>query len=296
VDPKTPLDLHGSRVLVVGIGNSAVDIVSELARKTVSDTVFLSTRSGAYVVPKYIFGRPADQVVKTNPHIPVGLQRRLGRMLPRIVSGRMEDFGLPTPNHKFLDAHPTVSSELLGRLGAGDAVAKGDVSELMGDRVRFADESVEPVDAIIYATGYNVSFPFFDPAFISAPENQLPLYKRMLKPGVDDLAFIGLGQPIPTIFPFSELQSKLAARWLSGDWAPPSPTEMEHEIARDEAFHNGHFINKPRHTMQLEWYAYQHELNTRSIPAGQQRAHAGAATGRAAAGRARSLELLAGSV
>jgi cation diffusion facilitator CzcD-associated flavoprotein CzcO len=290
IDPSTPLDLYGKRVLVVGIGNSAVDIVSELARKTVSDTVFLSTRSGAYVVPKYIFGKPADQVVKTNPRLPAHLQRRLSRVLPRIFSGRMEDFGLPTPNHNFLDAHPTVSSELLGRLGAGDAVAKGDVAELLGDRVRFADGTVEQLDAIVYATGYKVSFPFFDPGFLSAPENVLPLYKRMLKPGLDDLAFIGLGQPIPTIFPFSELQSKLAARWLSGDWAAPPEREMEVEIRRDEAFHTGHFINKPRHTMQLEWYAFQHELNTRSIPAGQARARAGAPTGRELAGRAVALE------
>ena len=65
---------------------------------------------------------------------------------------------------------------------------------------------------------------------------------------------------------------------------------MEAEIVRDEAFHTGHFISKPRHTMQLEWYAFQHELLTRSIPAGQLRAHAGAPTGRAAAGRAELLE------
>ncbi len=111
----------------------------------------------------------------------------------------------------------------------------------------------------------------------------------MLKPGIDDLAFIGLGQPIPTIFPFSELQSKLAARWLSGDWAPPQREEMEREIRRDEAFHTGHFTDKPRHTMQLEWYGFEHELKTRSIPAGQARARAGASTGRAAAGRAEAL-------
>jgi thioredoxin reductase len=296
VDPSTPLDMYGKRVLVVGIGNSAVDIVSELARKTVSDTVFLSTRSGAYVVPKYIFGKPVDQVVKTNPHLPAGLQRRLGRPLARIFAGRMEDFGLPTPNHKFLDAHPTVSSELLGRLGAGDAVAKGDVAQLLSDRVRFADGSVEQVDAIVYATGYNVSFPFLDPELISAPENKLPLYKRMLEPGIDDLAFIGLGQAIPTIFPFSELQSKLAARWLSGDWAPPPRAEMEREIVRDEAFHTGHFTDKPRHTMQLEWYGFEHELKTRSIPKGQERARAGAPTGRDTAGRAQALEQPAGAV
>ncbi len=79
------------------------------------------------------------------------------------------------------------------------------------------------------------------------------------------------------------------ARWLSGDWAPPPPEEMEQEIVDDEAFPTGHFIDKPRHTMQLEWYGFQHELKTRSIPAGQARARAGAATGRAAAGRATAL-------
>ncbi|HEX5225105.1 MAG TPA: NAD(P)-binding domain-containing protein [Solirubrobacteraceae bacterium] len=288
VDPSDPLDLYGKRVLVVGIGNSAVDIVSELGRKTVAEVAFISTRSGAYVVPKYLFGKPADQVVKTNPRIPLGLQRRMGRILPRVFSGRMEDFGLPTPDHNFLDAHPTVSSELLGRLGAGDAVAKVDVEELQGDRVRFRDGSVERVDAIIYATGYNISFPFFEEDFISAPENVIPLYKRMLKPGLDDVAFIGLGQPIPTIFPFSELQSKLAARWLHGDWAPPPQAEMVEEIKRDEAFHAGHFTNKPRHTMQLEWYSYERELLTRTIPAGQERARAGSPTGRDSAGRAAS--------
>jgi hypothetical protein len=108
----------------------------------------------------------------------------------------------------------------------------------------------------------------------------------MLKPGFDDVAFIGLGQPIPTIFPFSELQSKIAARWLYGDWAPPPQAEMEAEIKHDEAFHAGHFTNKPRHTMQLEWYSYERELLTRSIPAGQERARNGAATGRDSAGRA----------
>src|SRR5260370_30199671 len=169
IDPSNPLDLYGKRVLVVGIGNSAVDIVSELGRKTVADVAFISTRSGAYVVPKYLFGRPPDQIVKTNPRIPLGLQRRMARILPRIFSGRMEDFGLPKPNHNFLDAHPTVSSELLGRLGAGDAVAKGDVAELLGDRVRFEDGSVERVDVIIYPTGYNITSPLSDRNFISPP-------------------------------------------------------------------------------------------------------------------------------
>jgi cation diffusion facilitator CzcD-associated flavoprotein CzcO len=266
--------MQDKRVLVVGIGNSAVDIASEVSRKGVAAKTFLSTRSGAWVMPKYIFGKPVDQLVKTNPRIPLRLQRRMGALLQRLMSGKPEDFGLPRPNHRFLEAHPTVSSEILLRLGSGDAIAKPDVAELQGDRVRFADGSVEEVDVIVYATGYNISFPFFDPAFLSAPDNRLSLYKRMFKPGLEDLVFVGLGQAIPTIFPFAELQAKLMGRYFAGTWALPSPSEMERTIRADEAKHVKHFSSRPRHTMQLDWYVYEHDLVTREIPAGEARAQA----------------------
>ena len=277
IDPSDPLDLTGRRVLVVGIGNSAVDITSELARKGVAEQVFISTRSGAWVIPKYVFGRPADQVFKTNPRLPLGLQRRIVRLLPPLVSGRMENFGLPTPDHHFLEAHPTVSSELLLRLGSGDAIAKPDVATLEGHCVRFTDGSVEQIDAIVYATGYQISFPFFDLDFISAPGNVLPLYKRMFKPGIDDLCFIGFGQAIPTIFPFAECQSKLAGRWLAGDWALPSPAGMEREMRRDERRFVKHYNRRPRHTMQLDFYVYEYDLRKHVIPQGQDRARRGLA-------------------
>jgi cation diffusion facilitator CzcD-associated flavoprotein CzcO len=264
-------------VLVVGIGNSAVDIVSELSRKGVAEKVFISTRSGAWVMPKYLFGQPIGKLVKTNPYLPLKLQRWLARPLPYLASGRMEDFGLPHPNHQFLEAHPTVSSELLLRLGSGDALAKPNVEELEGDRVRFEDGSTEEVDAIIYATGYKITFPFFDPEFLSAPENRFPLYKRIFVPGIDDLAFVGFAQTIPTLFPFVELQSKLVARYAGGDYALPPLPEMEETIQRDQQLHSGSFVDRPRHTMQIDWYLYEHDIWNREIPAGSERAAQGMA-------------------
>jgi cation diffusion facilitator CzcD-associated flavoprotein CzcO len=289
LSPTEPLDLTGKRVLVVGIGNSAVDIVSELSRKGVSEKVFISTRSGAWVMPKYLFGQPIGKLVKTNPHLPLKLQRWLARPLPYLASGRMEDFGLPHPNHQFLEAHPTVSSELLLRLGSGDALAKPNVEELEGDRVRFEDGSTEEVDAIIYATGYKITFPFFDPEFLSAPENRFPLYKRIFVPGIDDLAFVGFAQTIPTLFPFVELQSKLVARYAGGDYALPPLPEMEETIQRDQQLHSGSFVDRPRHTMQIDWYLYEHDIWNREIPAGTERAVQGMAP--KLAGRALTAEV-----
>jgi cation diffusion facilitator CzcD-associated flavoprotein CzcO len=179
IDPFDPIDLKGKRVLVVGIGNSAVDIASELSNRGLAERLVLSTRRGAHVVPKYLFGKPVDQIVETNPYIPLALQRKAAALLVRLVVGRVENFGMPTPDHEILTAHPTVSSDLLQRVGNGDIIVKPNVFELHGDRVEFTDGTVEPIDAIVYATGYNIRFPFFDPEFLSAPDNVLPLFKRI---------------------------------------------------------------------------------------------------------------------
>jgi cation diffusion facilitator CzcD-associated flavoprotein CzcO len=284
IDPTEPLDLRDKRVLVVGIGNSGVDITSELARKGVSAKVFISTRSGAWVVPKFVLGRPIDHWAKTTPYLPLKMQQVASGILPRLFSGPMENFGLPKPNHRFYQAHATLSSELLLRLGQGDATAKPNVAELMGDRVRFVDGSVEEIDVIVYATGYNISFPFFEEDFISAPGNHLPLYKRMFKPGVDDLVFIGFGQPLPTIFTFVETQSKLMARYATGHYALPTEAEMQRDLDEGERF-NSDFVKSPRHTMELDGYRYEHDFRTRELPLGRQRARLAPSTlaGRATA-------------
>jgi cation diffusion facilitator CzcD-associated flavoprotein CzcO len=272
IDPDTPLALRGKRIVVVGIGNSAADIVSELSQKAYDNRVFISTRSGAWVVPKYVFGRPADRIGRTLPYVPLSWQRRMIRWLPKLISGNPEDYGLPTPNHHFLEAHPTISSELLMRLGSGDAKAKPNVAELLGDRVRFEDGTVEEADVIIYATGYDITFPFFDEAFLSAPDNRLPLFKRMLKPEIDDLVFMGFAQSLPTLFPFVECQARLCAEYLAGTYRPPSVAQMRRVIAADERRYIGHYAQKARHTQQVDFFDYHRRMHKKELPAGRERA------------------------
>ena len=272
VDPRTPLDLYGQRILVVGLGNSAADITVELSSRALDNQVTLSTRSSAWVVPKYFGGKPADKYFRTSPHIPLKWQRKAMAALQPLTAGRPEDYGLPKPNHGFFEAHPTQSVELPLRLGSGDVVAKPNVTLLDGRTVHFEDGTSSDFDVIIHATGYNITFPFFDEDLISAPDNHIRLYKRIFKPGIDDLAFAGFAQAVPTLFPFVECQARLLAAWAVGLYATPPVAEMERVITEDEQRYLGHMLKTARHTQQVDYFLYEHDLRTKEIPAGLARA------------------------
>jgi hypothetical protein len=272
VDPRSPLDFTGKRILVVGIGNSAADITVELSSKALQNEVTLSTRSGAWIVPKYVAGKPADKYYVTTPYLPLSWQRKFVQVMQPVSAGRPEDFGLPTPNHKFFEAHPTQSVELPLRLGSGDVTAKGNVSRLDGSTVHFEDGTSRDFDVIIYATGYNITFPFFDESFLSAPDNRLPLYKRMFKPGLDDLVFVGFAQSTPTLFPFVEAQARLVAAYAAGRYRLPARDVMERVIVEDEQKYIGHYNTTARHTQQVDFFIYEHDLRTKEIPQGLARA------------------------
>lgn len=261
VDPAEPHDLRGQRVVVVGMGNSAMDIACELGRPGVAERVFLSARRGAYVIPNYLFGRPVDLVLAGLPwQLPEGLRRVINERIYKLAVGNMEDFGLPRPEHHIDQAHPTVSSELLAKLGRGDVIPRPNIVEKMGDRVRFADGKVEQVDAIVYCTGYKVTFPFFDEGFVAAPDNDLPLFRRVFKPGEPGLCFFGLLQPLGAVMPIAEAQGKWVADYLAGEYALPSESEMRADLERDRRAMFARYVPSQRHTMQVDFEEYMHGI------------------------------------
>ncbi len=264
---------RGKKVLVLGMGNSAMDIAVECSY--VADKVYLAARRGAHIVPKYLFGRPADQWVV--PWMPWWIGRRVLAPLLWLQVGRMENYGLPKPDHQLLEAHPTVSSGILDRIAHGDIVPKPNIAELCGDRVRFVDGSSEPVDAIIFCTGFKVSFPFFDRDFISAPDNDLPLYLRIFKPDIDNVFFMGLLQPLGAIFPATERQACLVGEYLCGRYALPSEAEMRQANDRYQESISRRFVNSKRHTMEMDFDPYM-KLLLKEMSAGAHRARRGATT------------------
>ncbi|MBV9193102.1 MAG: NAD(P)-binding domain-containing protein [Solirubrobacterales bacterium] len=261
------------RVLVVGIGNSAMDIAVEasfVARRT-----FLSSRRGAYILPKYLFGRPIDQigVNPLTPRMPFAVRRALVSAMVRVGVGRMEDYGLPKPDHKLGGAHPTISADFLNRVAHGEIAWKPNLAALEGEQVRFVDGSREPIDVIVWCTGYKVTFPFFDADFIAAPGNDLPLFRRVFKPGLDNLAFIALLQPLGATMPIAEAQGRWVAAYLRGEYHLPPRAEMEADMRREREKMFRRYVASPRHTMEVDFDNYLFDLS-RELKAGNRRARA----------------------
>jgi dimethylaniline monooxygenase (N-oxide forming) len=260
VAPTEPHDLRGRRVVVVGFGNSAVDIACELAGPGQASRVMLSTRRGAWVLPKYVLGRPLDQLRVGPSFLPASVTRWLSQLFYPLVIGDLEAHGLPKPDHPLGGAHPTISSELLPLLKAGRITPKPVIKALCGGEIEFADGSREGADALIYATGYDVVFPFFAPEFVAAPENELPLYFRTLHPEHPNLFFIGLAQPLGAIMPIAEAQAKLVADCLAGRYLPPPPDVMRRAAAGERADVARRFVASRRHTMQIDFDAFMAAL------------------------------------
>ena len=269
----------GKRVVVLGMGNSAVDIAVEASY--VADRTLLAARRGAWIIPKYFAGVPLDQLalrgdrvakMLSDPRLPWALQQKLlEATFKRAVGGDMTAYGLPQPDHRIGEAHPTVSGRILDRITHGAVTPKPNIAELRGDRVAFADGSEEEADVIVYCTGYKVTFPFFDEDFISAPGNDLPLFRRVFHPEIGGVAFLALLQPLGAIMPLAEAQGRWIAHWLRGEYHLPGHDAMVAEIAADREAMFKRYVASKRHTMQVDFDRYLHEL-AREVKRGGRRA------------------------
>ncbi|NBB47031.1 amino acid permease [Rhizobium sp. CRIBSB] len=174
-----PEEFKGKRVLVVGAGNSGVDIACDAAK--FGDKAFFSVRRGYRFVPKHLFGIPTDVLMsgKVLPPKGVAVSTDVGKMLDTL-NGDLTRLGLPKPDHDALSSHPIMNTQILHYLGHGDLIAKPDIKELRGNAVVFKDGSEEEIDLIMLATGYEYKMPFFDPAMFDWKDGRPQLYMNVI--------------------------------------------------------------------------------------------------------------------
>jgi hypothetical protein len=256
---RTPDVLEGRRVLVLGIGNSACDIAVESSR--VAAETYLTMRRGAHIIPKYVLGVPTDRLTDSPlARGPVKLQQLSMAALVRMAAGKVTDYGLPAPDHQILHAHPTVSQDLLSRLGHGDITVKPNIDRFEGSKVFFTDGSVAEVDLVVYCTGYKVTFPFLDERVLPTRDNKVDLFHRVVDPEHVGLYFLGLIQPLGAIMPLAEAQAEWVADLVSGAATLPSYDEMRREIRVYDERVRKRYVSSKRHTIEVDFHAYRAEI------------------------------------
>ncbi|MFC8299053.1 flavin-containing monooxygenase [Micromonospora orduensis] len=275
-DYRGPEQLAGKRVLVVGGGNSAMDIAVDASYA--AERTLLSLRRGVWVVPKYLLGRPSDTLNGALARrLPWRLRQRITQTMLAATVGSPTRYGLPAPTHGFLQDHPTLSDGLLSRLTHGDVEARPGVASLDGDRVEFTDGRSDTVDLIVWCTGYRVEIPFLGPDLLGGGADTLPLYRHVFHPDAPGLTFVGLMQSTGSAFPLVEAQAKLVAAQLAGRYTLPEP-DRQRAACRAELRAATARWGQRRPAMRVDFDAYLAEL-TRELASGARRGSAATPAG-----------------
>jgi thioredoxin reductase len=263
---RSPEEFRGRRVVIVGGGNSGVDIACDAARS--ADRALLSLRRGYHFVPKYVFGKPADVFARTGPHLPVWLEQRIfGFLIGRVLVGDLTRYGLPKPDHPILSSHPIMNTQVLHHLGHGDLLAKPDLTRIEGREAVFEDGSREEVDLVLLATGYRRAFPFLEiPAFGQlepddrevAPDD---LFLTLLHRRHPTLAFMGIFETDGAAYDLFARQAETVAGTLEA-LQGRGADEIRETIADDTPDQRGgsRYIDSTRHDFYVTGRAYRRAL------------------------------------
>jgi hypothetical protein len=249
---KNTTTLRGKRVLIVGGGNSGVDIACDAAGA--ATTAAISLRRGYWFIPKHIFGMPSDVFAHTGPQLPTKVQQFAFARMLNVLVGKPEKFGLPKPDHKLFESHPILNDQIFHYLSHGDLHAVPDVARFDGDDVVFVDGSREAFDLVILATGYHVSAPFLSPEVFSEPPD---LFLNVASRTSSGLFFVGIFEIAGAAYELMGTQADLIAAALQATTTDTGWRQW-HAMRRERPDIVGpvHYVKSPRHDIYVDADTY----------------------------------------
>jgi putative flavoprotein involved in K+ transport len=147
----------GRRVLVVGAGNSGVDLSGLLVRAGADVTV--SMRTPPNIFPRDWLGVPLGPVVLLSEGLPSWAVDPIGRFIQWQVFGDLTPYGIPRAPQGFLTrfragVNPAVDDGFVDALKSGRASVVGEVRALERGGAILATGEHRGADVVVCATGY----------------------------------------------------------------------------------------------------------------------------------------------
>lgn len=158
IDYKNPESYSGSRVLVIGMGNTGAEIALDLAEAGIP--VWISVRESLTIVPRDLNGKPVQETAKILARLPFGLGDWLGARVQRLYFGNLKKYGI-----KQSEQYPAVELRETGKtpvidIGTVQAIKQGKIQVVKGVQ-RFRHDGVVLENGqqllcehVILATGY----------------------------------------------------------------------------------------------------------------------------------------------
>jgi thioredoxin reductase len=256
-DYKAPELYVGKRVCVVGVGNTACDITSDLC--VTSPRCVLVARSGVLILPKLMFGRAFTDITARiqRPWIPRRLRQRITRFLTWLAHGDLTRLGFKRPDTL---SHVTSNATVVTDIAYRRIEVKPGIEAIEGRSIHFADGTSEEFDVLIAATGYAIDLDFIPASVLQVADNQLDLYLRMVPPDWPGLFFMGFFNTDTALNMVFEHQARWVREILLDNARLPGAAAMRQAIAERSAWYASQYRQSIRHSIEEEHVRYLTDL------------------------------------
>ncbi|KAK0904076.1 hypothetical protein LTR57_018877 [Friedmanniomyces endolithicus] len=246
---KDPAKFEGKNVVVIGMGNTAVDTATGLVG--IAEKIYLAHRNGAALLPRILNnGTSLDHGASYRTS---AMGDILGKLFPKLAVKFIDDWvaaiskqhykldpqwRINTPTPSLAKQNPTVSDTLYPALQSGAIISTHAPKRFTGPHSLELEDGtlLSSLDALIFCTGYRLDLSYLgphDPTITTPASNDTPrhhdynsplLYQNILShQHPDSLAFIGMALVLFPAFPMADLGSMgLAQLWKHPSFLPSS--------------------------------------------------------------------------
>ena len=194
--------MAGRDVLVIGPGNSGVDLLNHLVRSQ-AGTLWLSARSGMNITPLRLAGIPMHPVAIAGRRLPRRAQDASLRAVQRLAFGDLATYGYPRSDRGAFTrvaadgVTVAVDDGFARALKARRVTMKPAVESINGPTVYFTDGTACAPGVIICATGYRPALGPLAGHLVALDEHGMPPFTGpSSSPAHPGLWFFGLDRSI----------------------------------------------------------------------------------------------------